>query len=253
MTAPKVLFYDVETSLVEAATFNLWNTNISYKYLRADWWMFCASWRWQGQKRIHSVSLLDLPSLFKKDYSDDFYVISALYDVLSQADAVVAHNGDSFDIKKFNARAIYHGFDPLPSIVQIDTLKMAKQKFKFTYNNLDYIAQYLGVGKKIKTDGDLWIRCLDGDVKALKEMVRYNKMDVVVLEAVYDKLSPWCVSKLNRNLFTSDRVCPSCGGSHLTRHKQRITRTGKQIQMQCQDCGHYSSYPEGLKHPGIIR
>jgi len=221
MKSPKILFWDVETSLLEGAIFNLWNTNISYKYLRKDWFMFCAAWRWQGQKRIGSVSVLDSPKRFKADYTDDYHVIKTLHEVLSQADAIVAHNGDSFDYKKFNARAIFHNLDPLPDIVLIDTLKMSKGKFKFSYNNLDYIAQYLGVGKKIKTDGDLWLACLDGSPKAHKEMVKYNKMDVEVLEAVYDRLAPFCPSKLNHNLFTKERVCAKCGSEEWTNYSKK--------------------------------
>jgi len=216
--------------------------------------MLCASWAWGDKGKVNSISLLDFPDMFQEDHTNDYFVIDTLHKVLSQADAIIAHNGDNFDLKKFNARAIYHGLDPIPNLVQIDTLKMARSKFKFTYNRLDYLGRFLGVGHKLKTDVDLWLDCLNGDEKALKKMVSYNKVDVVMLRKVYQKLAPWCPSKLNQNHFTEGRVCPSCGGKHLVKHKRRLTRAGAMVQVQCQTCGHYSSYPESKSGvEGLIR
>jgi len=244
---PKILLWDIETSLNEVRTFDLWNTNIPHIRMQTPWIIFCAAWKWVGQKTIHTVSLLDDMTRFSMNHMDDGHVVEVLYGVLAEADAIVAHNGDKFDIKKFNTRAIKHGFDPLPNIVQIDTLKMAKQKFSFPYNRLDYLGEFLGVGRKVHTEPELWDRCMDGDQKALKAMVKYNKGDITLLEAVYDKLSPWVPTKLNMNHFSEGLVCPKCGGDHVTRHKRRLTRVGAMIQFQCQGCGHYFSAPENKK------
>ena len=233
MSSPRILIYDIENSHSVAATFPVYKANISHQCIIQDWFMFCASWKWHGEKRVYSTSLLDDPKRFKKDYTDDYHVVKELHAVISQADAIVAHNGDAFDIKKFAARAIYHGLPPLPAVVQIDTLKMARSKFKFTFNKLDYLGEFLGVGKKLKTDINLWMDCLFGDEAALKKMVRYNKVDVKVLEKVYDILAPWCPSKLNHNHFTSDKVCAKCGSGDWTSYsKERLTLTGKMKQLQ---------------------
>ena len=242
MRKPKILIWDVETSHNIVATFNLFKAFIPHDNILQPWFMFCASWKRHGEDKIHSVSLLDDPVRFKEDHTDDYWVIAKIHEVLCEADAVVAHNGDRFDMKKFNARAIQHGFDPIPNVIQIDTLKIARAKFNFNYNKLDYLGEYLGVGKKIKTNNELWLRCLAGERKALKEMLHYNKQDVIVLEKVYDKLKPYVPAKVNHNMFSAgEHVCSQFGSSHIQKRGPRYTRTRTYQSFQCMECGHYSN------------
>ena len=76
-----------------------------------------------GSKSVKSVSLLDDPKRFKKDRTDDYHVVKTIRDTLADADMIIHHNGDRFDIRKINARLIYHGLYPLPKLVALDTLK----------------------------------------------------------------------------------------------------------------------------------
>jgi DNA polymerase elongation subunit (family B) len=256
MTKPKILYWDIETTHNIVATFPVFKAFINYKMMLQDWYILCASYSWHGDRKVHSVSVMDDPKRFAENHRDDYHVVKHMREVLSQADAIVAHNGDKFDIKKFNARLVYHRLPPLPNIVQIDTMKIAKSKFGFTWNRLDYLARFLKVGKKIKTDEEMWLDCLNGDTNALTKMVRYNKMDITVLKKVYKIIAPYAPAKLNYNHFTKDRVCPLCGKHSLVRSKRRFTRAGWMVQMRCtaEGCGHYSSYPEsksGIK--GLIR
>lgn len=254
MSKPKIIVWDIETSHITVRNWSLWDKYTAHDNITEDWYMICAAYKELGKKRVSAVSVLDDPSRFDIDPRDDYHVVEHMHEVLSGADAIIHHYGDAFDIKKFNARAIYHGFEPLPSIVQIDTVKMAKSKFKFTSNKLDYLGEYLGVGRKIPTDNALWVGCEEGNKASVRAMVKYNKQDVLLLEDVYNILAPHCVSKLNMNHFTEDRVCPSCGDNNLTRHKRRLTRAGAMVQMQCQSCGHYHSFPESKKgKQGISR
>lgn len=240
MNSAKILFWDIETTHNIVATFPVFKANINYKCVIQDWYIISAAWKWMGKKTIHNVTILDNPKRFKRDYSDDYHVVKELHTILMEADAIIGHNGDAFDIKKFNTRAIFHGLSPLPDIIQIDTLKMARSKFKFTFNKLDYLAKFLGVGNKIKTDIDLWLECLDGDEVAIRRMGRYNKVDVKILEAVYNRLAPWCASKLNLNLFTKGIVCPKCGSAHLQWRGTRKTLTREYRRFQC-ECGKWGS------------
>lgn len=244
MTKPKIIVWDIETSHMVVRNWSLWDKYTSHDNIVEDWYIICAAYKELGKKKVSATSVLDDPSRFKLNPRDDYEVVAHMHKVLTEADAVIHHFGDAFDIKKFNARAIHHGLGPIPNIVQIDTVKIAKSKFKFTSNKLDYLGEYLGVGRKIPTDNSLWVRCAAGERKAIKEMVKYNKQDVLLLEDVYEILKPYAPAKLNLNHFSSDRVCPTCGSQHLSVHKHRLTRAGKMIQMQCQSCGGYSSYPE---------
>lgn len=185
---PKILYYDIETSHAMVLSFGLFPDFISHDNILIDWHLFSAAWQWEGEKTIHAVALTDDPERFDKDVHDDYHVVKSLHAVLQEADYIVAHNGDKFDIKKLNTRIIKHGLSPLPPVKQIDTLKMARRFFCFTSNRLDYLGTFLGVGQKIRTSQELWVKAWLGEKKAIKEMKTYNKGDIVLLRDVYKKL-----------------------------------------------------------------
>ena len=121
----------------------------------------------------------------------------------------------------------------------MDTLKVARSQFKMTYNRLDSVAEFLGVARKDKHAGfDMWEQCMAGDPKAWAAMVKYNKQDVVVLEAVYNKLLPWDTRHPNVALY-GDRpdACPKCrkiGGMHS--HGWRYYQVTKRRSYRCISC-----------------
>ncbi len=237
MTEPRVLIWDVENSHTVAAIFQLFhNDYISHENILQERFLISAAWKWLGEPRVHSVSILDNPKLYKKDPHNDRHVIETLHKVLSSADVIVAHNGDQFDIKLTEGRMLFHGMPPLPPIPSIDTLKVAKSRLMLQSNKLDYLARYLGFGKKVKTDNDLWLRILNGDKSAIKEMVEYNKHDVVLLEKVFLKLRPYCANHLNRALFGKTEGCPRCGSRHVQSRGTHKAISRVYQRYQCQDC-----------------
>ena len=190
-----------------------------------------------GNNKVHSVSVLDAAKRFKKDPQDDFHVVKSLHAVLSSADIIVAHNNDGFDKKYLDTRILYHGLPALPPVVSIDTLKVAKSRFLFNSNKLDYLGGYLKVGRKIKTSPGLWMRVMNGDVAAIKSMIRYNQEDVRLLERVYNKLKPYIPNAVNFELFGSDG-CPRCGATSGIQSRgvhRAISRVYQRFQ--CQTCG----------------
>lgn len=243
MSDMKVLFWDIETAPMICATWGLFNQDIGYNQLIQDWYMLCAAWRWQGKRKIETVSILE--GDFDKDITNDYVIVEKLHEILSEADVLVGHNGDNFDLKKFNARALYHGFDPLPPIATVDTLKVARKHFKISSNRLDYLGTFLNVGNKVSTPKGLWMNALKGDEKAIKTMVRYNKGDIILLEDVYNRLLPYMDKHPNRNLFIGEGqkpVCPKCGSSDLTMQGTKIsTRLGTRQQYKCSACGGWST------------
>jgi len=238
---PKIILWDIETSHNIVAAFQLYDANISHQAIFQERYIICGSWKELDKNGVKAVSVLDDHKRFKKDISDDYHVVKKLHEVLSDADAVIAHYGDKFDIKYLNTRILYHGLDPLPPIKQIDTYKMAKAKFLFNCNRLDYIGQFLGVGRKIKTSLDLWLGCLDGDEKSLKKMVRYNKQDVRLLEDVYKRLEVYCANKINMNMFKDFDCCPYCSSANIQSRGYNVAKTTKSKRYHCQDCGGWSS------------
>lgn len=243
----KILFWDIETGYNVANIFSLYQKYVPFEALQSERYIICASFKDRSGKRVQSVSLLGDRERFRNDPTDDFYVVSRTHEILSAADAVIAHYGDSFDMKFFNARCIYHGLPPVKDLIQVDTHKMAKKKFLFNSNKLDYLGEFLGVGRKITTARDLWTRCLAGNASAVREMVAYNKQDVLLLEKVFERLSPYCATKLNLAVGAGDIVCPSCGSCRMTKQGLKRTTTRVYQQYKCNACGRWSSSTKSEK------
>lgn len=236
MSSPRILLWDIETSLQTAAIFQLaHNDYIHPSNLLSERYIICAAWKWEGEDKVHSVSVLDDPKRYSKNPSDDFYVVEKLHDVLSDADVIIHHNGDSFDKRYLDTRILIHDLPTLPPIPSIDTCKVAKSKLYFNSNKLDYIGKVLKVGQKIHTTPGLWLRVLGGESKAIKEMLEYNKQDVLLLEKVYKKLRPYVSGHVNRELY-GGIGCPRCGSKKVQSrgYHKAITRTYR--RWNCQKC-----------------
>ena len=232
----KVLIYDIETSPNLAYVWGKWQQDV-IQY-QEEWYMLCFAYKWLGNKKTHVVALPDF-KLYKRDPTNDYDVVKKLHELYSEADVVVAHNGDSFDQKKSQARMLYHGMHPPESYQQIDTKKVAKRYFNFNSNKLDDLGNTLGVGHKLQTGGfSTWLGCMNGDKKAWDKMKKYNKQDVILLENVYLKLRPWITNHPAYNVLNSrPEACPKCGGTKIHSRGISATRTNSYRRFQCQDCG----------------
>ena len=182
---------------------------------------------------------------------DDEKLVRDLWKVLDEADIVIAHNGDKFDVRKSNARFVFHGLKPPSPYKTVDTLKIARKHFSFNSNRLDDLGHYLGVGRKLPTTGkDLWLRCIRGDEDAWSRMIKYNAHDVALLERVYLQLRPWATSHPDLGSYSKKLVCPTCHSRNLQHRGYNVTKTGRRQRLQCMDCGAWSS---DLKHERVAR
>lgn len=244
--SPKILFWDLETSLCKLLNFSLWDPTPMDNIVE-DWFIICGAWKESESENVSAVSVMDGHGA-KKPYSDDYHVVKTLRDNLENADILVAHNGDKFDWKKLQTRILFHGLPPLPKIKTIDTLKIAKREFKFTSNRLDYLAKFLGVDQKMSTSKGLWLRAMQGDRAALKEMVLYNKQDVIVLEKVFDKLRPYAKEMPHIGVYFDDNLardnCPRCGSLHLEKRGFYTTKVGRYQRFQCTSCGSWGRFKD---------
>jgi len=206
-----------------------------------DWYMLSFAVKWNdGKTKVYS-----LPDYkgYKKNKTNDRLLVSDLHRVFTDADIVIAHNGDNFDIKRANARFVFHGLTPPPTYKTVDTLKLARRSFRFDSNRLDSLARYLGLGRKLATQGkNTWLGCMNGDMKAWKTMTSYNKHDVELLYEVYMKLRPWARNHPNLGLLMDrPHTCPICGEKNtLHRRGYEFTRAGRKQRFQCKSCGGWS-------------
>lgn len=234
------LIYDIETTPSLGWVWGKWEQNVID--FEKDWHILCFAYKWLGEKKTHVVALPDF-KLYKKDPENDYEVVKKLHELFSEAEVLVAHNGNSFDQKKSQARMLYHGMTPPEPYKQIDTKLVAKRYFSFTSNKLDDLGKTLGLGQKLETGGfDTWKGCMTGDMKSWKKMCKYNIQDVVLLEKIYLKMRPWIDTHPPVNNYTQrPGDCPKCGHSHLLSKGYRITKTNRYQRWQCQGCGGYSS------------
>lgn len=236
MAEPRIVLYDLETSHNVIAKFDLREEYTNPANIIQERFIICAAWKGLGEKRTQAVSGLDNPKRFKANLADDRHVVETLHGVLSEADAIVAHNGDKFDLRWLQGRMLFHGLPPLPPFKSIDTLKIARKAFYLNSNRLDYLGKYLGFGGKASTPGGLWMDVLRGDKKAIRTMVDYNKRDVELLEQVFLKIRPYASTALNHQLFAQHEGCPHCGSQKFERRGYRYADTQVYARFQCQVC-----------------
>lgn len=230
----KILLLDIERSPNLGYIWGKYEQNVLA--FKKEGYLLSFAYKWLDKKLTHAHALPDYP-LYKKDRENDRELAWELWKVLEEADIVVAHNGDNFDIKIANALFVGHGFVPPSPFRTVDTLKVARRYFKFNSNKLDDLGAYLGLGEKTETGGfKLWSECMAGDKKAWRLMVKYNKQDITLLEGVYYRLLPWMT---HPNLLGND-ACPNCGSHRVQKRGIHRTISCAKQKYQCQECGKWS-------------
>jgi DNA polymerase elongation subunit (family B) len=245
----KILLFDIENSPSKAYIWQSKTIFVPNNMIFAEWYMLCWAAKWLGEKKVISSALCDNPS-YKKDLTNDYYIVKKLWNLLDEADVVVAHNAANFDVKKANARFVYHGMPPPSPYKIVDTLILAKSKFKFTSNKLDYLGKNLNLGKKKENAGMiLWERCMAGDIKSWKEMVAYCRQDVVLLEKLYKRFLPYMDTHPNTNIYNGTiNKCPKCGGSDIQKRGYVYVLGGRKQRFQCVGCGGWCSEGKVVKN-----
>lgn len=237
-TSAKVLVLDIETAPIMAYTWGIWNQNIQPSNIHSDW--FCLTWaaKWLFEDKVYSAKLTSKEAINQ----DDSRIIKGIWKLLNEADIVIAHNGQKFDLPKLNSRFIVNQLHPPLPYQQIDTLLHIRRQFGFTSNKLDYVNQLLNLPRKKENDGmPLWINCYKGDTKALSDMLEYNIEDVRILEETYLRIRAWIKPHPNMGLFILDETqsrCPSCGSHELQMQgKEYKTTANSYEQFRCCNCG----------------
>ena len=229
---PKFLYIDIETSLLQAWAFNIWNVNIPISDIINDWRILCISYA------INDREPVELKGTEKS-------ILKKISKTINSSDIAVHHNGVKFDMKRINTRLLFHGLPPVKQFTAgetIDTLKVAKQIFNFTSNKLDYILTYLGIENKITTNKQLWIDATRGCKIALDTMSTYCKGDVLRQRKVHYKLRPYMTNHPNMNHYSGEiPVCPNCASEHIQKRGFVSTRVSKKQRFQCMDCGAWST------------
>lgn len=233
----KILVLDIENAPVVATVWNtrVWNTSVNKEQVLHDTFMISWVAKWLGDSAIHTGLLTGKEAKKKNDKR----IVKELWNLMDDADIVIAHNADKFDIPMVNSRFLFHKLNPPSPYRTVDTLKVAKRQFKNTFNSLDYLATILGYEGKKHTEMQLWIECMKGNEEKLQEMLDYNIQDVILLEQVYLDLRKWANSHPNVNLYQdTDFHCSHCGNGELEQlHSDYATNTQRYYAFRCKKCG----------------
>jgi uncharacterized protein YprB with RNaseH-like and TPR domain len=182
----KILLLDIETTPMQVYTWGLWDQNIGINQIIKSTEMLCFGARWLGEKKVTFMSV---------HHDGKKAMLEQLHRMMDEADLLVGWNSAAFDHKHINREFLENGMMPPSPTKDLDLMTVVKANFQFPSNKLDYVAQKLEVGAKVKHSGfDLWLGCMNGDEKAWKEMKKYQIQDVNLLVDLYDILLPWFVA-----------------------------------------------------------
>jgi len=232
---PKVLLIDIETTPLQVHCWGTWKQRIGHEQVINDWFMLSYSAKWLFDSKMYGSVLTPKEALNK----DDSRIAKELWKLFDQADVLVGHNILRFDLPKAQTRFLINKLAPPSPFRVIDTLKVAQQNFRFASNKLDYIGQLLLNDKKLHTEYQLWLRCLDGDAPSLEEMLTYNKKDVLLLEEAYVFLRPYIKSHPNMAIYQEsiEPSCPTCGSVDIDECGHYTTSVNAYIAFRCKNCG----------------
>lgn len=230
---PKTLLYDLEvTRQVVEGYGNKWEFKV-VKTLR-DQQLMSFAYKWRGDKKVSYLSRHDFPTY-------EAFVF-ALWELLDEADVVVAHNAKRFDNKMAMRFFIEAGLIPPSPYRTIDTLIVARSEFKFPGNSLNDLSAFLGLGEKENiTYADLETDFMTDKPsrKTLKLMEKYNKKDVELLEKLYLRMLPYIRNHPNLAIMSQrPNSCTRCGADHgIQSRGTMVTNAAVYRIFRCTTCG----------------
>lgn len=227
---PKILFLDIETKPAVVATFGIRDQHIGHKQILKDGGVICVGMKWLKEKKAQVYS--DWEHGHKE-------MLQIVHDALSECDAVATYNGASFDLPKLQGEFLLHGLPPAPQLTQIDIYRSVR-KLGLISNKLDYVAQILGLGSKVKHEGlDLWLKVMEGDEAAQKRMAKYCAGDVMLTEKVYNHVRAFIHQHPHMGT-TRPLDCGACGSTRTQARGVYRTKTSYRQRYHCQACGSWS-------------
>jgi hypothetical protein len=228
---PRILHLDIEISPVLVTVWGLFgNRFINPQNIQGNSEVLTWAALWDGDDKVLYDNLAQ---------STKREMITQIHELIDQADVVVTYNGNKFDLKILNKEFLELGLPPPAPYISVDLLATMRKNFRFTSNKMDYVCEALGLPTKKDHRGhQMWLDCMAGKKSAFREMSEYNVQDVVMLEALYERVKPW-IKGVNYSIFEQDLVCPYCGGHHYQHRGYRETKAGIYKRYQCTNkrCG----------------
>ena len=235
--APKVLIYDIETSLLEGTFWWTGEQYISHSQLRTEPRIITIAYKWLNEDKVYCL---------KWDENQcDKQLMKEFVEIYNSADMVIGQNSDKFDNRFVNTRAMKHNLNINTFVKSFDIMKQTKRLFRLPSYSMDYISKYLGIAGKLQHAGiQMWKDIQFGNKKeskaAMQMMCDYNIQDVLTTEEMYLKLRKYMGNVVHLGVLAGEEKtsCPNCGSHKLELFKTTVTATGviRRI-MRCKKCG----------------
>ena len=236
----KAMVFDLETGQCEGSfwpgRYGKYEVNINNIYQQT--YIISIAWKFLGESEVHFLGLPDFPG-YEPGSKDDRQLVTAIHKLFSQADYLVAHNGDKFDIPVTRTRFVEHGlYDTTPS-KNVDTKKIAKSRGQWLSNSLKDLCNSLGLASKGDPGGlATWDACIAGEKWAWDKMKEYNIQDIVTLEQLYLALRPYASTHPNvAQIIGNKGGCRICGkDDQLTYIRDDFTNSNTYPVYLCGNC-----------------
>ena len=228
----RVLLIDIECAPAKVHSWGLFNQNIGLSQILEDPRIMGFGAKWLGDKRVQWYS---------EYHQDRLTMLTKARDLLDAADVVVHYNGTTFDTPWILGELLREGIELPSPFKQIDLYRVFKKNTRFISHKLQYLSGALLKDSKVSTGGhQLCVRCLEGtpeeQVKAWRDMARYCKQDVNLLEPLLEKARPILPASINFAIYEEDTEvrCQKCGSDeYLENRGSAYTGQGKFPQVYC--------------------
>lgn len=237
----KLLFFDLETSLMEVYTHYIGNkVSIFHNQIKNDKKIITIQWMFEGDKK---ASYIDWD--FKPETGgEDSRAIEAFVTEVMNIPGVISvgQNSKAFDHKVLNDRIRTLKLTPIEDILKVDVLTASRQSFKSASHKLDYRSSLLGFGGKIKMEFEDWVKIQRGDKKSLDKMIKYGLKDVEDLRSIfwaelpYYEVLPAKLTKILSDLKASKQEKLFCSYCRNKKHASRKIVIIKKVPT-CMNCG----------------
>jgi uncharacterized protein YprB with RNaseH-like and TPR domain len=124
----------------------------------------------------------------------DKNVVQGCIDACLKFDRIVGHYSSRFDIPFLRARALKLGLDfpNYKSLWQTDTWRIARERLAISNNRLGTVAAQCNIKQeKTRITPEHWLGALTGGQNHLDYILAHCRIDVLVLEAVWNKLEKY--------------------------------------------------------------
>lgn len=228
---PRVLTIDIETSPNVVYAWGLYDQNIAASQVIEPSRVLCFAAKWLGE-----------PVEFRSEFHHGREaMLASAWDMLNEADIVVGYNHVRFDLLHLNREFLVAGYGPPSPFQNVDLYQVNRRRFKFASNKLGYVTERLGLDTKLETGGQsLWTRVLANDPDAWELFREYNETDVVITEALFDRMRAW-LQLPHIGLWSGELSnCYACDSANLEPAGTVVSKTHAWPKVVCDDCGTFN-------------